>query len=134
VAWLNEKRKRENIRVKNVLTYEFLGSYDYTSKSFSKTQNTVDMALLACALESYRLVKGEYPANLNSLVPEYLETIPPDVVNGEPLHFQRTANGSFKLYSIGWNGQDDGGVIGTNQFERYGPNTGDWVWQYPAKP
>lgn len=134
VAWLNEKRKRENIRVKNVLTYQFLGSYDYISKSFSKTQNAVDMALLACALEWFHLTYGKYPATLSELTPEYLETIPPDVVNGEPLHYQRTANGSFKLYSIGWNGHDDGGVIGTNQYEYHRADTGDWVWQYPAKP
>jgi len=56
------------------------------------------------------------------------------VVNGKPLHYRRTDAGRYQIYSIGWNGTDDGGVIGLNKQGKLNPQLGDWVWQYPAKP
>ncbi len=123
-----------NVTPQNALLFMLLPYVNQTSQRFAQAQNAVDMAMLACALERYRLARGKFPATPDALTPEFLENIPPDVVNGEPLHYQSTSNGSFKLYSIGWNGNDDGGVIGINQFGRYNPKSGDWVWQYPAKP
>lgn len=131
--WLEINRSSKNVSPNNILIYRLLPAMSATTTRFTQAQNSVDMALLACALERYRLAHGEYPETLAALVPSLLEKIPTDVVNGEPLHYQRTDNGRFKLYSIGWNGVDDGGVIGTNQFGRIDKKTGDWVWQYPAK-
>jgi len=41
------------------------------------------------------------------------------------LHYHRTENGKFLLYSIGWNETDDGGTPGTLADVK----KGDWVWQ-----
>ena len=46
-----------------------------------------------------------------------------DIIDGEPLKYHRTADGRFVLYSVGWNGKDDGGVAGKSIEES------DWVWQ-----
>ena len=97
------------------------------------SQNSVDMASVACALECYHLIHGSYPQSLAALAPEFIPTILPDVVSGEPLCYRPTDDGRFTLYSVGWNGKDDGGVIGTNQSGRLDPQSGDWVWQYPAE-
>jgi hypothetical protein len=99
-------------------------------------QSEVDMAMVVCALERYRLAQGQYPDNLNALVPRFVAVLPHDIINGQPLKYRRTANGRFILYSVGWNEKDDGGVVATNKANppRQDPLQGDWVWQYPASP
>ena len=88
------------------------------------SQTKINQALIACALERFRLAHGEYPENLDALVPQFLDTIPHDVIGGQPLHYCRAPEGTFVLYSVGWNGRDDGGVRG-----KPWPNTdGDWLW------
>lgn len=85
-------------------------------------QTAVNQALLACALERFRLAEGRFPATLAALQPRFLDRIPRDVINGQPLHYRLTADGQFELYSIGWDETDNGG---------HGPE--DWVWRYPDK-
>ena len=97
------------------------------------TQVSIDLARVACALERYRLAHGEYPETLDALVPQFIETLPHDIINGQPLHYRREANGQFILYSVGWNETDDGGQIGLNKEGRFDWQRGDWVWQYPLK-
>jgi hypothetical protein len=91
-------------------------------------QTGVDCAALACALERYRLARGQFPESLGALVPEFISQLPQDVINGQPLHYRCTPDGQYVLYSVGWDATDDGGVIshGGNQM------TGDWVWRLPA--
>ena len=88
------------------------------------------MARVACALERYRLAQGEYPETLDVLSPKFIETVPHDVIGGQPLKYHRTDNGQFALYSIGWNGTDDGGKVFvleySNNYVDY--DKGDWVW------
>ena len=66
---------------------------------------------MAIALERYRLAHGEYPESLDALAPQFMEKIPHDIINGQPLHYRRTSDGQFVLYSVGWNETDDGGVV-----------------------
>jgi hypothetical protein len=117
----------------DALLFRLLPATTYAAQRIAAVQSAVDMAKVACALERYRLARGGYPTALAALVPDYLGAIPPDVAEGGMLHFQCADNGHFTLYSIGWNGKDDGGVVGTNQFGRFIPNNGDWIWRYPAK-
>jgi hypothetical protein len=86
------------------------------------SQTKVHQAIIACALERYRLAQGDYPADLNALVPPYLSEIPVDVIGGQPPHYSRATNGAFLLYSIGWSERDGGGTPATSSAE------GDWVW------
>ena len=95
-------------------------------------QTGVNLALLACALERYRLARGEFPAQLDQLVPNFLDRLPADLINGQPLKYHRAQNGAFGLYSVGWNETDDGGVLGLSTSEgNVDPKTGDWVWCGP---
>jgi hypothetical protein len=131
---MDMERHWRNGRPSNVLFLFFYPLASRTSQRFAQAQNAADMTLLACALERYRLAHNEYPEALSSLTPHYLEKIPPDVVNGQSLRYRRTDNGRFQLYSIGWDGKDDGGTVFLTQYGRLDQKTGDWVWQYPAKP
>ncbi|MDR3458744.1 MAG: hypothetical protein P4N60_14940 [Verrucomicrobiae bacterium] len=101
-------------------------------KQFAKAQAWRDLARVAIALERHRLAVGTYPESLDALSPRFLEKVPPDVINGQPLHYRRTADGRFLLYSIGWDGVDDGGVIFKTDQGRLDEKKGDWVWMFPA--
>jgi hypothetical protein len=91
-------------------------------------QNLVNEAQIACALERYRLAKGEYPPTLDTLVPAFIEKLPPDIIGGQPMHYQRTEDGKFRLYSVGWNEKDDGGQSGQDAKGAEDRRRGDWVW------
>jgi hypothetical protein len=99
---------------------------------YARVQTAVDCARLACALERYRHIHGEYPEMLDAVAPQFIGTIPHDIINGQPLHYRRTDDENFLLYSVGWDGKDDGGVP-----DKATPwpwkKEGDWVWQFPAK-
>ena len=58
------------------------------------------------ALRAYQLTHGKLPADLNALVPEFLDSVPVDDFDGQPLRYlpeQKT------VYSVGENLKDDGG-------------------------
>ena len=97
---------------------------------FAIAQADVDLARVACALERYRLAHGEYPATLEALAPQCIEKLPHDIINGQPLHYRRTEDGKFVLYSIGWNEKDDGGTVALTKGGRVDLENGDWVWKY----
>jgi len=96
----------------------------------AEAQTAADQAALACALERYRLAKGQFPENLEALVPRFISRLPKDLITGEPYKYRRTDDGQFVLYSVGWNEKDDGGVPGKTSYD---DKQGDWVWQYPPK-
>jgi type II secretory pathway pseudopilin PulG len=91
-------------------------------QTLARNQTLANEAFLACGLERYRLAHGQYPETLEALVPQFAEKVPHDIVGGQPLRYSRTADGRFELYSLGWNGKDDGGAPGKTTAE------GDWVW------
>jgi hypothetical protein len=96
----------------------------------AETQVAADQAVLACALERFRLAHGQFPETLQALVPETISQAPTDLLSGQAYRYQRTAIDRFVLYSVGWNEKDDGGVPGKTIFD---DEQGDWVWSYPAK-
>ena len=91
----------------------------------ARGQIIADQAALACALERYRLANGHFPEQLEELAPKFIAALPHDVIGGEPYRYRRTEDGGFILYSIGWNGKDDGGTPGKRLFDE---KEGDWVW------
>lgn len=93
-------------------------------------QTTADETMLACALERYRLANGQFPDNLKALVPKFVSDLPNDLLTGEPYKYHRKDDGSFVLYSVGWNAKDDGGAHGKSLFDE---KEGDWVWEYPGR-
>ena len=108
--------------------------FDFESaKKIIPAQTQLDLARIAIALERHRLAKETYPETLDALAPRFLEKIPRDVINVQPLHYRRTGDGKFLLYSVGWNETDDGGAPGVNDYGRYVLTKGDWVWMFPEE-
>jgi len=73
-----------------------------------RRQAHVDMTRAALALERYRLATAQVPEQLAELVPQYLERVPLDPFDGQPIRYRRT-NPGYLLYSIDTDGQDNGG-------------------------
>jgi hypothetical protein len=115
----------------NIFVSMMVPPLDRTAMNCARTRAAVDMARIACALERYRRVQGGYPEQLDALAPQFIQKLAHDVINGQPLRYRRTADGRFLLYSVGWNGKDDGGV--PDDGRQFSPlkSNGDWVWQYP---
>jgi hypothetical protein len=83
--------------------------------AFPKIQDAVDRLeqaetnlQVAVALALYRADTGRYPQALIDLAPKYLAAVPGDRFSGEPLIYEPDPEG-YLLYSVGLNGQDDGG-------------------------
>lgn len=91
-------------------------------------------ALAALALERYFLKSAKYPAVLQELAPEFLPAAPLDPCDGKPLRYRATAAGRYSLWSVGFDGKDDGAKVtldanGNAQLKK-SEYRGDWVWQY----
>jgi len=99
---------------------------------FAISQTTVDLARVGIAIERFRLANGDFPKSLDSLAPRFIDAVPQDVVNGQPLHYRRTADDRYLLYSVGWNQTDDGGEAAlTSSGNTINREEGDWVWELP---
>lgn len=93
-------------------------------------QTAADAARVACALERQRLAGGRFPDSLDSLVPQFIDKLPHDVINGQPLKYRRDGDRQYLLYSVGWNETDDGGKAGVNEKgDAIVLEKGDWVWR-----
>jgi hypothetical protein len=68
-------------------------------KRFAIAQSRVQQARIACALARYRLRRGGYPAVLDDLLPELLDSIPLDPFTGAPCRYQRLDSDDFLIES-----------------------------------
>jgi len=108
-------------------------NYTRAIVTFAHSQTLANEAQVVCALERYRLAHNQYPESLEALIPLFMEKLPRDVIDGEPLHYRRQANGTFLLYSVGWNETDDGGQVALKKDGSEDREKGDWVWKNPAR-
>ena len=100
-------------------------------------ENCREMLLAAVGLKRYELRHGRSAPSLAALVPEYLNAVPVDYMDGQPLRYRLQEDGTWRLYSIGWDGKDDGGdptpASPGQKYETYSDGR-DWVWPVPATP
>ena len=75
------------------------------------------------AVRVFETEHGRLPTGLDELTPALLASIPLDPFDGEPIRYGREENGSWRLWSVGPNGRDDGG-LGSGWF---GVNVDDYV-------
>lgn len=74
----------------------------------ARTSAQVTAVISGLAIERHRLSNGRAPDGLNKLVPTYLDTVPRDPFDGQPLRYKKLVKG-YVVYSIGEDGVDDGG-------------------------
>jgi len=105
-----------------------------TSKASERAQHSQvrhDQVRIACALERFFLANGDYPKDLASIDPQYLEKIPLDRMSGQPFKYKADEAKGYILYSIGKNLEDDQGKIVTQKGRKNADlnlSEGDWVW------
>jgi hypothetical protein len=114
----------------NVFAKLLMPAYERVGIKTARAQTMVELARTACALERHRLSNGSYPESMTNGLS--------DIMSGKPIQYRRTADGGYIMYSVGWNGVDDGGVTGFkkiqgNAKETPDAETGDWVWFMPMK-
>jgi hypothetical protein len=73
----------------------------------AETQRSLCLTVLA--LHRYELQHAQLPADLAALTPELLDTVPADLMDGQPLRYRVEVDGTWRLYSVGLDGKDDGG-------------------------
>ena len=81
-------------------------------KHFERHLANVHAARLTVAVERYRLAHGTLPEGLEDLAPQFVETVPLDPFDGNAMRYAVTPSG-YAVYSIGEDGNDDGGVFPT---------------------
>jgi hypothetical protein len=117
----------------SILALETQPVHATVTLKFAEAQTFADVAQVACALERYRLAQGGYPETLEALAPQYIDKLPHDIINGQPLNYRHTDGGNYIVYSVGWNEKDDGGKLGLTKGGTIDNKTGDWVWNSAAQ-
>ena len=118
-----EQRIRAVEKLPILLNHDSIGSITLSKAVVGQTQ--INQSVIACALERYRIARGSYPSSLDAMVPEYMAKIPISPITGKPLNYSLKPDGSFLLWSPGWNLKYLGGNPGEFKGE------GDIVWGVP---
>lgn len=114
----------------NFLAKLALPVYPSVIVRIAATDVFIRQAMVACALERFRISHREFPEALNKLVPDYLSQSVQDIFVDQRLRYHREGRERYVLYSVGWNEEDDGGAIETKpgHADRRDDQSGDWVW------
>jgi hypothetical protein len=103
----------------------------YVSKvSQTETRHQVRLRAGAAGMasERYRLKHGNWPASLEALVKEgWLAEVPVDPLDDQPMRFRVTPEG-IVIYSIGFDRQDNGGIINLNRMQEADVDIGFRLW------
>jgi len=106
-------------------------------KRAMRAETERSMTICTIALKRYALAHGKCAASLDSIVPEFLKSVPVDYMDGQPMKYRLNADGSFLLYSVGEDGKDDGGDATLSPENKSGMNLWyrkDFIWPAPALP
>ncbi len=108
------------LRPSNLFAMRALPNFRKAFASVTRNQTSISQAVVVCALERFRRQHNRYPESLTELTPAFIMRVPHDVVTGQRFIYQREEEDRFKLYSVGWNEKDDGGLSNDGH--------DDWAW------
>ncbi len=130
--WVARQRMRPSIYLSKIE----LPVFTSVALRVGRTQAAVGEAGVACAVERFYVDHHAYPAALSELIPAYSARLPVDLIDGKPLRYQATPEGRYRLWCVGWNERDEGGLtVMPEGAAKPDDKQGDWVWQYdPLQP
>ncbi len=126
---LAEARKRLDRTLSGIGKYRYpwtANATGYIGKEVDRlvqNETSRQLAITAIALRRFALRHGRLPGDLHELQPDFLRELPIDFYDGQPVRYRLDADGSFTLYSVGVDFQDNGGAPGK-----------DWSWPKPTWP
>lgn len=85
--------------------------YETMERGYLMTVIQLDEARLAVALERFRQSRGAFPNSLEELAPEFMPQLPVDPYSCAAYRYQRVAPNTFRLYSVGLDRIDGGGIL-----------------------
>ncbi len=88
----------------------FVQSFSGAITFYQRNTAELQCARLGLVAERFRMTTGRLPVSLDKLVPDYVDEIPTDPFDGEPMRFAETEKG-IVIYSIDENLVDDGGMV-----------------------
>jgi hypothetical protein len=100
--------------------------------SFHSSRARLRCATVALAAERYRLARGTWPPALEALMPDFLAKVPVDPFDGEPLRYRRLED-RIVIYSVGEDGQDDGGETESTWPPGTSRDLGFRLWDPPGR-
>ncbi|MFK8115401.1 MAG: hypothetical protein AB8B91_24605, partial [Rubripirellula sp.] len=82
-------------------------------RDFARDIAELRLLLTDCAIRQYEQDVQALPKSLADLVPKYLDSVPLDPWNDQPIRFVvENANKKYRVYCVGYDGSDDGGTPG----------------------
>lgn len=142
-SWLFDPQKRgqQYQKLRGYDRYRFLFSGLALGTGSGATRRALELEtqrrlmIMAIALRRHQLRHGSFPERLEELQPDLLAAVPMDLMDGKPLRYRRLLDGSPLLYSVGFDGQDDGGDASLPKENHQRPSLWrgkDAVWPVPA--
>ena len=116
----------------------FRDKREYPYANFTRAWSTSMKNLTLChlmttaiCLKRYELRHGKPPASLGALVPDLVAEVPRDFMDGQLLRYKVRPDGTYCLYSVADDAQDDHGTPTPPADGDQPPSTWggrDWVW------
>jgi hypothetical protein len=102
------------------------------SEAYRRNQAGLRCAIVAVAAERYRRDTGRWPAVLDDLTGGHLKAVPVDPYDGKRLRYKHLPDGVI-VYSVGPDGEDNGGVRNRANPLAKGTDYGFRLWDVAAR-
>jgi hypothetical protein len=109
-----------------LFTRTMLPSLKRSYERNAKLTAQIRAARAAMAAERFRLDHGWFPTSLEQIVPSYLERVPLDPFDRQPLRYHLTGERAV-IYSVGEDLKDDGGDVGPRKKQGEQPKDSGFV-------
>ncbi|MGE5609293.1 MAG: hypothetical protein ACM359_08570 [Bacillota bacterium] len=104
-----QQTERVGNRERGILTAVLMPAITPIFHSVAGEQARLEGARIGLAIARYRMEHGQLPARLEDLCPAYLNEIPTDPFDGQPMRLKIEGEQAV-VYSVGPDQKDDGGV------------------------
>ena len=94
---------------KYFLSGQLATALERSSAKAARSETQRELVVTAIALKRFQLHHGRFPPELKAMIPEFLSRLPRDPMDGQTARYRTNEDGTFLLYSVGEDGQDDGG-------------------------
>jgi len=121
-------QKTEKLSWYSFVSKQVLGNVGAAFLKEAMLEATFLVSRIGFACRLYKSRTGEYPENVEALVPGILGEIPIDPFTGKPFVYRREGQG-FIVYSLGSNEKDDGGRTTFLITRMVMDKDDDWTWK-----